>query len=84
MGLDRWIGVSWARWWRRIGLWRLVDFVIGIGVGLDQLWLVGLDWRWVLDFGFGIGMDQWRLEIVVILFLAWFDGGVLAWFELML
>ena len=34
MGLDRWIGVSWVRWWRGFGsvvaggfgLWRLVDF----------------------------------------------------------
>ena len=50
---------------------------------------MGLDRSWVLDFGFGIGVDWRRSKIVVIFFfLAWFDGdsngGVLAWYELML
>ena len=49
---------------------------------------VGLDRSWVLDFGFRIGVDWRRAKIVVIFFLAWFDGdsdgGVLAWYELML
>ena len=53
------------------GLWSVTDeFCCGVsgfygssgGVGLDWLWLVGLDRRdwWILDFGFGIGvgLDQ--------------------------
>ena len=89
----------------------------GGGVGLDQLWLVGLDrgnwWvsRWRL-----VGLDQWSWWVSwwrlvdfwvnvcyvygfvgsfdggsdgeFFFILAWFDGGfdggVLAWFELML
>ena len=51
----------------------------GGGMGLDWLWPMGLDRSWVLDFGFGIGVDLRRSEIVVIffyfLFFAWFDGG---------
>ena len=43
MGLDRWIGVSWVKWWRGFGSveiggfgsWRLVSFSIKIGGFLD-------------------------------------------------
>ena len=39
MGLDRWIGVSWVRWWRGFGSvvaggfgsWKLVGFSMEIG-----------------------------------------------------
>ena len=42
MGLYRWIGVSWVRWWRGFGsveiggfgLWRLVSFSVGFWVDL--------------------------------------------------
>ena len=43
------------------------------GVGLDQLWPVGLDggdW-WILDFGFRIGVGLDRRWV-----LAWFKVGI--------
>ena len=29
MGLDRWISVSWVKWWRGFGSWILVGFSVG-------------------------------------------------------
>ena len=66
------------------------------GVGLDQLWPVGLDggdW-WILDFGFriGVGLDRlWLVGLDRRWVLAWFKVGIalmviffffLAWFEI--
>ena len=54
MGLDRWISISWVRWWHGFGSWRLVDFGFWVW---DRLWPVGLDRSWVLAW-FEVGVAQ--------------------------
>ena len=62
MGLDRWISISWVRWWHGFGFvmaggfgsWRLVDFGFWVW---DRLWPVGLDRSWVLAW-FEVGVAQ--------------------------
>ena len=98
MGLDRWIGVSWVRWWRGFGsvvaggfgLWRLVDFGFWVWAqrGFGSIMANGFGSE--LGFGFWIWDQCGSIEIGDHgdFFFSWFDGGsdggVLAWFELML
>ena len=66
MGLDRWISISWVRWWHGFGSWRLVDFGFWVW---DRLWPVGLDRSWVLAW-FEVGVAQ---MVCVFFFFFWFD-----------
>ena len=58
VGLDKWIGVSWVRWWRGFGSivangfgsWKLVGFLVEIGgfLGLVRCSVYGLVmWVWI-------------------------------------
>ena len=71
MGLDRWISISWVRWWHGFGSWRLVDFGFWVW---DQLWPVGLDRSWVLAW-FEVGVAQ----MVFVCFFFFFFGLIWDW-----
>ena len=71
MGLDRWIGVSWVRWWRGFGsvvasgfgLWRLVDFGFWVWAlrGFGSIMANGFGSE--LGFGFWIWDQCGSIEI---------------------
>ena len=61
MGLDRWIGVSWVRWWHGFGLVMADGFGTKLGFGF---------WIWDRRGSAEIG-DRGDFFF----FFAWFDGG---------